>query len=164
MLDADHGIESMLQTYEQFKDEIRGKKPYFPKQQRNLFQEEIQSMNWPCLAFRFKVNQPLLLMHTYGTIYHELHQYHLLSGDWDHKSEAIYFPEITHMDENSLAMSQPIYQKRGLEIIITELSQSLIQFQLNWLGKVSISNFTLTSWESSEIGIGMIFISENRYR
>jgi len=45
VLDADQGIESMLQTYEQFKDEIRGKKPYLPKQQRNLFPEEIESVN-----------------------------------------------------------------------------------------------------------------------
>jgi len=45
VLDADQGIESMLQTYEQFKDEIRGKKPYLPQQKRNLFQEEIETMN-----------------------------------------------------------------------------------------------------------------------
>ena len=28
MLDADKGIEQMLETYEQFTDEIRGRKPY----------------------------------------------------------------------------------------------------------------------------------------
>jgi len=29
-LDADQGIEKMLETYEKFTDEIRGKKPYTP--------------------------------------------------------------------------------------------------------------------------------------
>merc|ERR1712010_374162 len=30
ILDADQGIEKMLETYEKFTDEIRGKKPYTP--------------------------------------------------------------------------------------------------------------------------------------
>jgi len=31
VLDADHGLEHMINTYEQHKDEIRGKKPYNPE-------------------------------------------------------------------------------------------------------------------------------------
>jgi len=44
VLDADQGIESMLQTYEQYKEEIRGKRPYVPNQ-RKLFQDELKSLN-----------------------------------------------------------------------------------------------------------------------
>jgi len=46
VLDADQGIEKMLLTYDQFKDEIRGKKPYTPdKNASKLFEGAIKSLN-----------------------------------------------------------------------------------------------------------------------